>query len=87
MRPQFQPLLRPLEWSEVAPLERVFEGDPKGSHYSIEHDLSLFIWPPASIVQRISVPLRKLNIRLVLTSQIPYCEVSWKAAQLQSLNF
>ena len=58
MRPQFQPLLRPLEWSEVAPLERVFEGDPKGSHYSIEHDPSLFIWPPASIVQHISVPLR-----------------------------
>ena len=58
MRLQFQPQLRPLEWSEVASLEWVFEGDPKGSHHSIEHDLSLFIWPPASIVQRISVPLR-----------------------------
>ena len=45
MRPQFHPLLRPLEWSEVASLEWVFEGDPKGSHHSIEHDLSLFIWP------------------------------------------
>ena len=58
MRPQLQPLLRPLEWSEMASLERVFEGDLKGSHYSIEHELSLFIWPLASIVQRISVPLR-----------------------------
>ena len=42
----------------MASLEQVFEGDLKGSHYSIEHDLSPFIWPLASIVQRILVPLR-----------------------------
>ena len=42
----------------MAYLERVFRGDLKASHYSIEHDLSLFIWPPRLIVQRISVPLR-----------------------------
>ena len=74
MRPQFQPLLRPLEWSEVAPLERVFEGDPKGSHYSIEHDPSLFIWPPASIVQRISVPLRTINFTNIFSKNLIYLE-------------
>ena len=58
MRPQLQPQLRPLEWSEVASHDWVFEGDPKGSHHSIEHELSLFIWPLASIVHSISVPLR-----------------------------
>ena len=68
MRPQFQPLLRPLEWSEVASLERVFEGNPKGSHNSIEHDLSLFIWPPATIVQRISVSLRIIIAKLHVIS-------------------
>ena len=45
--------------SEVASFEQVFEGDLKGSYNSIEHDLSLFIWPLALIVHSISVPLRK----------------------------
>ena len=45
----------------MAYLEWVFEGDLKGSHYIIEHDLSLFIWPPRLIVQRILVPLRILK--------------------------
>ena len=42
----------------MASLEQVFEGDLKGSYNSIEHDLSLFIWPLALIVHSISVPLR-----------------------------
>ena len=43
----------------MASLERLFRGDLKGSHYSFEIDLSLCMCPPASSVQRISVPLRK----------------------------
>ena len=42
----------------MASLERLFRGDLKGSHYSIEIDLSLCMCPPASSVHRISVPLR-----------------------------
>ena len=42
----------------MASLERLFRGDLKGSHYSLELDLSLFLWPPGSCVQRILVPLR-----------------------------
>ena len=42
----------------MASLEWLFRGDLKDSHYSFEIDLSLCIWPPASTVQRIVVPLR-----------------------------
>ena len=42
-------------------LEWLFRGDLNGSHHSLELDLSLCIWPPASTVQRIVVPLRILD--------------------------
>ena len=46
------------ERSEVASLEWLFRGDLNDTHYSFEHDLSLFIWPPHSSVQScVTVPL------------------------------
>ena len=60
MWPQIQPLQRPVKRSEEACLESLFRGDLKGSHYSFEFDLSLCMCPPATSVQRISVPLRML---------------------------
>ena len=41
----------------MVPLEWLFRGDVKDSHYSFEIDLSLCFWPPASSVQScVTVP-------------------------------
>ena len=51
----------------MASLEQLFRGDLKGPIYCFELDLSLYLWPPGSCVQRISVPLRIGSFNIVTT--------------------
>ena len=57
---------------DVTSLEWLFRGDLNGSHHSLELDLSLCIWPPASTVQRIVVSLRMLPLTRKMVHELQF---------------
>ena len=66
MRPQFQPLLRPVERSEMVHIEQLFRGDSNSSIKSLKPDLqALKGWFKPS-VQCISVAQRIKDTNLTL---------------------